>query len=63
MGRCSFALAINKEDFCHILKRYLEDPNVDAKQRKQVIFDFAYKQDGKASQRIADVIEEILQNK
>jgi len=61
------ALSVQKEDKMVLaIKSILQDTNVKkalAEKRKKYIFSHAYKQDGKATQRVVKVIQDMLQNK
>jgi hypothetical protein len=58
--RCAFALAEDNDRFIALFERYLNDAAADADRQKQAVFDCAFKQDGEASQRVADVINAAL---
>lgn len=58
--KCAFALAENKKEFIRLFKKYMDNPDADSDKRRQVVFDCAYKQDGQASRRVVDAIEELL---
>jgi len=50
----------NKEDFESAVIKYLENPHIYDDFMKKVVYDFAYKQDGKASERVVLAIEGLL---
>jgi len=59
-GKVRFTLATSKEEFALLVKKYLNDPEADSEKRKKVVYDFTYKQDGKASERVVNEIEKLL---
>ncbi len=58
--KAGFALASNKEEFIKLINRYLVNPDIDVDVRNKFVYDFAFKQDGNTSKRVADLIDGML---
>jgi len=56
----SFAFASSEEQFEGLVVKYINNPGVDKDKRDSAVYSLAYKQDGIASQRIADIVGESL---
>jgi len=53
--RCTF-LATSEDDLISSINRYLEDPAIHRRERREMAEEMCYRLDGKAHQRIADLI-------
>jgi len=56
----NFAFVHNEPDFRRLLALYLQNPTAHSVQAKEVLYNFIYKNDGKASERLIKLINEMV---
>jgi len=61
--QAGFAFVDNESDFKKLLELYVNQPKDHMLEREEVLHNFIYKNDGKASERLLDVLYEMVNKK